>query len=126
MSSTTPTTTSSPALSLVQRAAQIALDNKAQDVVLLDLRGVTDMTDFFLIMSGTSDTHVRSIGEHLIEEMKKEGSPAHHVEGLEKGRWVLVDFVDFVVHVFHPTLRNFYQLERLWADAEQVPLGSGD
>ena len=49
--------------------------------------------------------------------MKKEGSPAHHVEGLEKGRWVLLDFVDFVVHVFHPTLRNFYQLERLWADA---------
>jgi ribosome-associated protein len=126
MPSTTPTTSSSTALSLAQRAAQIALDNKAQDVVLLDLRGVTDMTDFFLIMSGTSDTHVRSIGEHLIEEMKKEGSPAHHVEGLEKGRWVLLDFVDFVVHVFHPTLRNFYQLERLWADAEQVPLGTGE
>ena len=55
-------------------------------------------------------------------EMKKEGSPAHHVEGLEKGRWVLLDFVDFVVHVFHPTLRDFYQLERLWADAEQIPV----
>lgn len=118
-----PTSTSS--LALAQRAAQIAIDNKAQDVVLLDLRGVTDMTDFFIIASGTSDTHVRSIGEHVLEEMKKEGSPAHHVEGLERGRWVLLDFVDFVVHVFHPTLRNFYQLERLWADAEQVPLESG-
>jgi len=117
--------TTSNSLALAQRAAQIAIDNKAQDVVLLDLRGVTDMTDFFLIASGTSDTHVRSIGQHLIEVMKKEGSPAHHVEGLEKGRWVLLDFVDFVVHVFHPTLRNFYQLERLWADAEQVPLESG-
>jgi ribosome-associated protein len=124
MPSTTPTTSSS--LALAQRAAQIALDNKAQDVVLLDLRGVTDMTDFFLIMSGTSDTHVRSIGEHLIEEMKREGSSAHHVEGLERGRWVLLDFVDFVVHVFHPTLRNFYQLERLWADAEQIPLEGRD
>ena len=120
-SSTTPTTSSS--LALAQRAAQIALDTKANDVVLLDLRGVTDMTDFFVIASGTSDTHARAIGEHVIAEMKKEGSPAHHIEGLEKGRWVLVDFVDFVVHVFHPTLRNFYQLERLWADAEQVPLG---
>ena len=117
--------TSTNALALAQRAAQIAIDNKAQDVVLLDLRGVTDMTDFFIIASGTSDTHVRSVGEHVIEEMKKEGTPAHHAEGLERGRWVLVDFVDFVVHVFHPTLRNFYQLERLWADAEQVPLESG-
>jgi ribosome-associated protein len=117
--------TTSDSLALAQRAAQIAIDNKAQDVVLLDLRGVTDMTDFFLIMSGTSDTHVRALGEHLIADMKREGSPAHHVEGLEKGRWVLLDFVDFVVHVFHPTLRNFYQLERLWSDAEQVPLESG-
>ena len=54
--------------------------------------------------------------------MKKEGSPAHHVEGLERGRWVLLDFVDFVVHIFHPTLRNFYQLERLWGDAAELPV----
>jgi ribosome-associated protein len=116
-----PSTTDSK-LALAQRAAQIALDTKAQDVVLLDLRGITDMTDFFIIASGTSDTHARAIGEHVMTGMKKEGSPAHHVEGLERGRWVLLDFVDFVVHVFHPTLRNFYQLERLWADAVEVPL----
>ena len=120
-----PTSTTSNALALAQRAAQVAIDNKAQDVVLLDLRGVTDMTDFFIIASGTSDTHVRSLGENIMAELKKEGSPAHHVEGLEKGRWVLLDFVDFVVHIFHPTLRNFYQLERLWADAEEVPLERG-
>lgn len=124
MTSPSPTRTTD-SLALAQRAAQIALDNKAQDLVLLDLRGVTDMTDFFLIASGTSDTHVRAIGEHVLEDMKKEGAAAHHVEGLERGRWVLLDFVDFVVHVFHPTLRNFYQLERLWADAEQIPLESG-
>jgi ribosome-associated protein len=121
--------TTSDTLALAQRAAQSALDNKALDVVLLDLRDVTDMTDFFIIASGTSDTHVRSIGEHVLAEMKREGSPAHHVEGLEKGRWVLLDFVDFVVHIFHPTLRSFYQLERLWGDAERIPLegaqGSG-
>jgi len=120
MASTTSSTTN--ALAFAQRAAQVAIDNKAQDVVLLDLRGVTDMTDFFLIASGTSDTHVRALGEHIMAELKKEGFPVHHVEGLEKGRWVLLDFVDFVVHLFHPTLRNFYQLERLWADAQEVPL----
>lgn len=119
---TSATSTATNSLELVKRAAQIALDTKALDVVLLDLRGVTDMTDFFLIASGTSDTHARAIAEHVMEEMKKEGFRANHVEGLEKGRWVLVDFVDFVVHVFHPTLRNFYQIERLWADAQSIPL----
>jgi ribosome-associated protein len=117
VSTATPTS-----LSQVQRAAAIAADMKGVDVVLLDLRGVTDMTDYFLIASGTSDTHVRSIGEHIIEQLKKEGNRVQHVEGLEKGRWVLREFVDFVVHVFHPTLRNFYQLERLWGDAESVAL----
>ncbi len=121
--STTRSTRTTPAsLALARRAAAIALDTKGNDVVILDLRGVTDMTDFFLVASGTSDTHARAIGEHIAEEMKKEGARAHHVEGLEQGRWVLLDFVDFVVHVFHPTLRNFYQLERLWADAESVGL----
>jgi ribosome-associated protein len=120
----TTTSTSSQSLALAQRAAQIAIDNKAQDVVILDLRGVSDMTDFFIVASGTSDTAVRSIGQHVAEDMKKEGSPATHIEGLEKGRWVLLDFVDFVVHIFHPTLRNFYQLERLWSDAEQIPVAA--
>jgi len=112
-------------LELARKAAQIALDYRANDVVLLDLRGVTDMTDFFIVASGTSDTHVRSVGEHLAEEMKKIGSPVYHMEGTTKGRWVLLDFVDFVVHVFHPTLRDFYQLERLWADAESIPIEQG-
>ena len=103
------------------RAALLAQDMKANDVVLLNLQGVTDMTDFFVIASGTSDTHVRSIGEHIVSELKKEGVRVHHVEGVQQGRWVLLDFVDFVVHIFHPTLRSFYQIERLWSDAEVVP-----
>jgi ribosome-associated protein len=118
-------TSASPTLpakdSEAMRAAHLALDMKANDVVLLDLKGVTDMTDYFVIASGTSDTHVRSIGEHIIAEMKKEGVRVHHVEGVQQGRWVLLDFVDFVVHIFHPTLRSFYQIERLWSDAEVVP-----
>ena len=115
----------SSSLELARRTAQIALEYKANDVVLLDLRGVSDMTDFFIVASGTSDTHVRSIGEHLAEEMKKVGSPVYHMEGTTQGRWVLLDFVDFVVHVFHPTLRDFYQLERLWSDAESIPIEEG-
>ena len=116
----TPTYTS---LELAQRAAGILLDRKANDVVLLSLKGVSDMTDYFLIASGTSDTHVRSLGNSVLEEMKRAvGQMAHHVEGLSQGRWVLLDYVDVVVHIFHPTLRNFYQIERLWADAETVPL----
>ena len=103
---------------LAQRAAQLLLDNKANDVVILNLKPVSDMTDFFIIASGTSDTHVRSTAQHVMDELRKEGVRVEHVEGLEQGRWVLLDYVDFVVHVFHPTLRQFYQLERLWGDAE--------
>ena len=93
-------------------------------MVLLSLGGVSDMTDFFVIASGTSDTHVRALGEHIQDELRKEGAHAHHVEGIQQGRWVLLDYVDFVVHLFHPSLRNFYQLERLWSDAELVPLAA--
>lgn len=100
-----------------RRAAQLCADNKARDVVLMDLAGVTDMTDFFVVASGTSDTHVRSTAEHVMASLAKEGLKATHVEGLTQGRWVLLDYTDFVVHLFHPTLRSYYQLERLWSDA---------
>jgi ribosome-associated protein len=119
----TSLSTASPArepASAAKLAATLCQDMKANDVVLLNLQGVTDMTDFFVIASGTSDTHVRSIGEHVITELKKEGVRVHHTEGVQQGRWVLLDFVDFVVHIFHPTLRSFYQIERLWSDADVV------
>jgi ribosome-associated protein len=113
----------SPAIAeLAQRAAAVALDHKANDVVVLSLKGVSDMTDYFVIASGTSDTHVRALGNSIQEELGKDGARAHHVEGLQQGRWVLLDYVDFVVHLFHPSLRAFYQLERLWSDAQIVPL----
>lgn len=116
--------------SIARRAAALATELKAEDVVILDLRGVTDMTDFFVIATGNSDTHVRSVAEHVIDELKQEGMPAHQSEGLTQGRWALVDYVDCVVHVFHPAQREFYQLERLWGDAvhlaiEPVTEGAG-
>jgi ribosome-associated protein len=91
-------------------------------VALLNLTHISDATDYFVIASGSSDTHVRAIAEHVLEELRKEGVRAHHVEGLQQGRWVLLDYVDFVVHVFHPVLREFYQLERLWSDAKTVAI----
>ena len=102
---------------VLERATVLAADRKGADMLAMDLRGISNATDFFLLVSGTSDQHVRSIAEHIIEELKKEGVRPSHVEGLRAGRWVLIDYIDFVVHVFHPAARDFYQLERLWGDA---------
>jgi ribosome-associated protein len=108
----------------VARAAELMLDRKAQDVAVLDLRGITGVTDFFVIATGRSDTHVSAIADFMIDELKEEGVRPVGVEGLRGGRWVLVDYVDFVVHVFHPSAREFYQLERLWGDAPLILLDS--
>lgn len=101
----------------VSRAAELALELKAHDVVVLDLRGISTATDFFVIASGNSDVQVKAIAEHVVGELKKDTVRPEHVEGLRGGRWVLIDYVDFVVHVFHPQARDFYQLETLWGDA---------
>ncbi|MGH7560596.1 MAG: ribosome silencing factor [Gemmatimonadales bacterium] len=104
----------------VDLALQAADDLKARDVVALDLRGINDATDWFIIGSGTSDAHVRGIAHAVLERLEAAGVRVHHVEGLTTGRWVLLDFVDLVVHLFHPEARAFYQLERLWSDAPRL------
>jgi ribosome-associated protein len=106
----------------LKRAMELAVDRKGQEMMLLDLRGLSNSTDYFLLVNGTSDTHVRAIADHIIDELRKEGMKPDHIEGLRTGRWVLMDFIDFVVHVFHPTAREFYQLERLWGDAPAIPI----
>ena len=105
------------------RKAVDALEaSKAVDIVALDLRSLSDATDYFMIASGTSDTHVRALAGKVLDALSEVEMKPHHVEGITAGRWVLLDFVDLVVHVFHPTLRDFYQLERLWSDAPVVKL----
>lgn len=104
-------------------AIAAVVERKGVDGVVLDLRAVSDATDFFLVASGTSDTHVRAIADHVMQTLAAQGAKAHHVEGLTQGRWVLLDYVDFVVHVFHPSLRAFYQLEGLWGDAPRRAIG---
>lgn len=101
----------------IRRVVDLALERKAHEVTVLDLRGISAATDWFVIASGTSDVQVRAIAEHVIEELDKEHVAIDHVEGLPGGRWVLLDYIDFVVHVFHPHARSFYQLESLWGDA---------
>lgn len=83
----------------------------------MDLRDISSATDFFLLATGRSDTQVQAIAEHVIDELKKVGVRPSHVEGLAEGRWVLIDYFDVVVHVFHTAAREFYQLEGLWGDA---------
>ena len=110
-----------PALEGLRPILEGLSDRKAQQVVVLDLRGLSEATDYFVIASGTSDAHVRGMADHLLS-LGGENKP-HHVEGLTQGRWVLLDYVDFVVHLFHPELRDFYQLERLWGEAPVVAVG---
>src|SRR5205809_7598359 len=118
-----PNTGGSAVLSLVVDAL---LDRKAIDPVVLDLRGLSGATDYFVIVSGTSNAHVRGMADHLVTALAPKGLKPHHVEGLAQGRWVLLDYVDFVVHVFHPELREFYQLGRLWGDAPVLAGGTRD
>jgi len=103
----------------VRRAVELALGRKALDIVVLDLRGISSATDWFVVMSGTSDVHVKAIADAITEGLDAEGEHAGHVEGLTGRRWVLLDYIDFVVHVFHPQARLFYQLENLWGDAKR-------
>jgi len=104
-------------------AATAIEDRKGRDLIVLDVRNVNDATDFFVIASGTSDTHVRGLADAVMTSLDRGGNRPHHVEGLSGGRWVLLDYVDFVVHLFHPETRDFYQLERLWSDAPELSLG---
>lgn len=98
-------------------------DRKGVRIQVLDLRQLSNAADYFIIASGTSDAHVRGLADGVMRAMLADGSHTHGVEGLQTGRWVLLDFVDVVVHLFHPETRAFYQLERLWQDAPALLSG---
>jgi len=106
--------------SQVDRAAKAADGKKAVDLVVLDLRKATGFTDFFVIASGTSSRQVRAIADAVIETLSAEGVKPAHIEGYDRGEWILIDYFDFVVHVFSPDTRSFYGLERLWGSAERI------
>jgi ribosome-associated protein len=99
------------------RAAHAALDKKASDVVILDLRQATDFTDYFVLASGSNQKQIVAIADAVLEAMRALGVKPAHVEGYPRGEWILLDFTDLVVHVFTEKTRAFYDLERLWGGA---------
>ncbi|GEM_PF-221445 len=101
---------------LAHQIANIALTKKAEDIQLLDLREAPLGTDYFLICSGNSGTHVKAVVDEILEQLKAEGQRVWRVEGYASGRWVLLDFVDVVVHAFHRETRSYFGLELLWGD----------
>ena len=103
-----------------QRAAKAALDRKALDLVVLDVQTLSSVTDFFLVCSGRSTTHVATIADAIRDELKAEGMRPLHVEGVAESGWVLLDFGDVLMHVFLEETRVYYALERLWGDAPSI------
>jgi len=98
-------------------ALEAALERNAREPVLLDLRGLSDATDWFLIASGDSDTHSRAIADNIVDRMRESGFRAAGVEGKAGATWILLDYITLVIHVFLPRVRDYYELERLWGDA---------
>jgi ribosome-associated protein len=117
---TRPNTEASPALAL--EAARAAADKKATDPVILDVGNVLAICDYFVIASAPNDRQVRAICEAIEERVKKaSGQSPRAIEGLDDARWVLMDFGDWIAHIFLEEAREFYSLERLWGDAPRVP-----
>ncbi len=108
-----------PSEDLVKLAVAALEDIKAQDITTIDVRGKTSITDFMVIASGTSNRHVKSLVDNVLEKVKEKGVRPLGSEGLDTGEWALLDLGDIVVHVMLPTARQFYDLERLWQGAEQ-------
>ena len=107
-----------------RRIAEAALDRKAKDVLALDVRSLTSFADSFVLLSGSSDRHVRSIADAVVEALRTDGEKPLGIEGYDDGRWVLIDANDVVVHVFLEEMREHYDLERLWGDAAVVEFGA--
>jgi ribosome-associated protein len=101
-------------------AINAASEKKALNVVVLDLREIASFTDYFVIASGTNERQVQAISDEVYETLKKAGSPAARVEGYKTAEWILLDYGDFIVHVFEDKSRKFYDLERLWRESKRV------
>jgi ribosome-associated protein len=106
-------------------AARAASAKQGEEVLVLDVRDLITITDYFVIASGASDRQVKTIADEVARKLREEGTRPARVEGESGSRWILLDFVDFVVHVFHQEVRDHYRLERLWVDAPRVAWENG-
>ena len=106
----------------IERAIAAAEDKKAIDLTVLDLRKAAGFTDYFVIASGANARQVRAIADAVIDALAEDGGKPAHIEGYDRSEWILLDYFDFIVHVFAPETRMFYGLERLWGSAERIEL----
>lgn len=107
---------------LLQMAYQAAEDKKAEDIVVLNMEGISLLADYFVICSGNSDRQVQAIAREMIEKSNEAGNEVKSVEGFDSARWILVDLGDVVAHVFHKDERSYYNLERLWREAPEMDI----
>ena len=107
---------------LAIKLAQIAENKKARNIIILKIDELTVISDYFVICSGTSTTHVKTLAEEMEFQMRQRGVPPRGVEGRESGQWLLLDYGGVVAHVFLPEIREFYGLERLWGDSERIDM----
>lgn len=107
---------------IVNEIGQLLFEKKGFNILALDVRGVSTLTDFFIIGEGNVDKHVIGLAKGVIAKLKEEGEVPLHVEGLDQGDWVVIDYLDIVVHLFKPGLRDKYRLEELWQEAQIVDL----
>jgi len=112
----------STAYRLAVQAAYLAWEKGAEDIVVLDVRGLTEVTDYFVLVTGEVDIQLRGIAHYIEDKLREEGVKAYNVEGEKNLQWVLIDYVDVVVHLFLPMVRDFYDLESLWGEAKPVHL----
>ena len=105
---------STPNQPLLEKILALAKEKKASDLITLDVRGLTSMTDFFVICHGDSEPHVKAIADNI---RKRTPNKPQHIEGYENQNWILIDYFDVIVHVFKIDIRNYYNIEKLWADA---------
>ena len=123
MSTVTRPPRSGDGLALAQDAVRLALEKKASDPVLLDLRELEAVSDFFVIVSAGSEVQVKAIADHIEDSLREaKGLKPWHIEGREGRQWMLLDYIDVVVHVFHERTREYYLLERLWGDARKIEI----
>jgi ribosome-associated protein len=108
----------------VERAVRAAEDKKAVDLVALDLRKAAGFTDYFLLCTGNNPRQIRAIADGVMEALSEDGVKPAHVEGYDRSEWILLDYFDFIVHIFAPETRTFYGLERLWGNADKLDVSA--
>ena len=105
---------------LAKLCRKIALDKKAEDAMILDMRGISTVADYFFICTGTSEPHLKAIADEIARRLRDAGIRPLHRDGFPPSRWIVMDYNDVLIHIFHPELRQRYSLEDLWGDAKRV------